>query len=451
MKILICRFGSGLLRILMRVLVVAFVLIHQTDAEAMEIQQVKSPGGIIAWLVEEHSLPLVAIRFAFEGGASQDPSGKAGVSNFLTIMLDEGAGDLKAQAFQERIEDLAVKLSFSTTRDVFAGGFQSLSKNLDAGIELLTLALTKPRFDQASLERMRQQIAASIVRNSNDPEKVAAREWFSLAFNGHPYGRTVNGTLESVKLISSDDLRNYHKSVFARDKLKISVVGDIDAKRLGVLLDKVFGDLPEKSDLQKVAFATPPLGPKRKIIEMKVPQAVAHFGHRAFQRNDKDFVASYVLNYIIGGGGFNSRLMEEVREKRGLAYSVYSYISPYQHASIFIGGVATKNDSIAKSLSVITDVFKRIAAEGPSVEELKNAKRYLTGSYPLRFDTNSKIASQLLWIQIEKLGLGYIEERNQMIEAVSMENIKAVAKRLLRADGLIVTIVGQPKNIDEKG
>ena len=431
--------------------VFAVVLLLPNSAEAMKIQTVKSPGGIKAWLVEEHSLPLIAIRFGFEGGASQDPDDKSGLANFLTTMLDEGAGELNSQQFQEKVEDLAVKLSFSASRDAFSGGFQTLSEHLEKGSELLRLALTKPRFDKASIERMREHIAAGIVMDANDPDKVASRAWFSLAFEGHPYGKSVDGTSKSVKSITANDLRAYHSAVFARDNLKISVVGDITPEALGVLLDNVFGGLPAKASLRDVAAAKPPIGPIRKVIEMKVPQAVAQFGHRAFQRNDKDFIASYVLNYIIGGGGFNSRLMEEVREKRGLAYSVYSYISPLRHASIFLGGVATKNDGIGKSLEVITNVFKNIAEKGPSEEELKNAKRYLTGSYPLGFDTNSKIANQLLWIQIEKLGLGYIDKRNQMIEDVTMENIRAVAKRLLKADGLIVTIVGQSSKMAEKG
>jgi len=433
------------------VALVAAVLFLPNNAEAMKIQKVKSPGGIVAWLVEEHSLPLVAMRFAFDGGAVQDPKGKAGVSNFLTTMLDEGAGELKSQAFQEKMEDLSVKIGFSSSRDVFSGSFQSLSKNLDAGSELLRLAVTKPRFDAEPLERMRERLAADIVMADNDPNKVASRAWFHLAFGDHPYARSVDGDAASIKAIGADDLKTYHKNVFARDTLNVSVVGDITPEALAQLLDKVFGGLPEKSSLAPVEMASLTAGPKQKIIEMKVPQSVAQFGHRAFLRKDKDFVPSYVLNYIIGGGGFNSRLMEEVREKRGLAYSVYSYISPYAHASVFLGGVATKNEAMGTSLDVIKGVFKRIAEEGPTAEELKNAKRYLTGSYPLRFDTNSKIANQLLWIQIENLGLGYIDERNQMIEDVSIENIKAVAKRLLQSDGLIVTIVGQPTKLGKKG
>ena len=435
----------------MWIALIAGILLFPNSAEAMKIQKVKSPGGIVAWLVEEHSLPLVAMRFAFDGGAAQDPAGKTGVSHFLTTMLDEGAGDLTSQAFQEQMEDLSVKIGFSSSRDVFSGSFQSLSKNLDAGSELLRLALTKPRFDKEPLERMRERLAADIVMASNDPNKVASKAWFNLAFGDHPYGRSVNGDAAGIKSISADDLRKYHGAVFARDTLNVSVVGDITPEALAVLLDKVFGGLAEKSSLVEVEMASLAVGPKQKIIEMKVPQSVAQFGHRAFLRKDKDFVASYVLNYIIGGGGFNSRLMEEVREKRGLAYSVYSYISPYSHASVFMGGVATKNEGMGESLDVIKGVFKRIAEEGPTEEELKNAKRYLTGSYPLRFDTNSKIANQLLWIQIENLGLEYIDTRNQMIEDITIENIRAVAKRLLKSDGLIVTIVGQPKVSDKKG
>ena len=450
MKFFENKLGSTYLSALW-VALIAGVFFLPTNAEAMKIQKVESPGGIVAWLVEEHSLPLVAMRFAFDGGAAQDPVGKEGVSNFLTTMLDEGAGDLKSQAFQEQMEDLSVKIGFSSSRDVFSGSFQSLSKNLDAGSELLRLALTKPRFDKEPLERMRARLAAGIVMDATDPSKVASKEWFRLAFGDHAYGRSVEGTQASIKLISADDLKKYHESVFARDTLNVSVVGDITPEALAKLLDKVFGGLPEKADLVAVDAAVPPIGPKKKVIEMKVPQAVAQFGHRAFMRKDKDFVASHVLNYIIGGGGFNSRLMEEVREKRGLAYSVYSYISPYSHGSVFLGGVATKNASIGESIDVITEVFKGISEKGPTEEELKNAKRYLTGSYPLRFDTNSKIANQLLWIQIEKLGLDYIDQRNQKIEDVSIEDIRAVAKRLLKSDGLIVTIVGQPKKTDNKG
>ena len=434
-------------------LLIAFILTAglATTAEAkMNIQEVTSPGGIKAWLVESRQVPLIAMRFAFSGGAVHDADGKEGIANFVSGMLDEGAGDLKSVDFQERQEELAVRMSFEAGRDMFTGNFQTLTRNSNEASELLRLALTKPRFDPDAVDRIQKQILTGLKFDQNDPRRVASKEWFKLAFKGHPYARPVKGSMASVANIGRDDLSDFVRKVFTRDTLKVAVVGDIDAKTLGPMLDKVFGDLPASSDLKPIAEAKPPAGPQRKVIEMNVPQSVAVFGHGGFKRKDKDFVSSYVLNYILGGGGFNSRLTEEVREKRGLAYSVYSYLSPYRHAAIYAGNVATENKSMTRSLEVIEDELKRMAEKGPTAEELKNAKQFLTGSYPLRFDTSSKIASQLMWIQIEDLGIDYINTRNSKIEAVTLQDIRRVAKRLLKADGLIVTIVGKPEGATRK-
>jgi zinc protease len=431
--------------------IAAMLLVANAPADAkVQIQEVTSPGGIKAWLVESRQVPLIAIKFGFAGGAAHDPQDKGGLANFVSGMLDEGAGDLDAIAFQEREEELAMKMEFEAGRDMFIGSFQTLTKNKDAAADLLHLALTKPRFDADAVQRIKGQILTTLKFDGNDPRKVAAKEWFRLAFKKHPYARPVDGTPESVERIGPDDLRTFTDKVLARDTLKIGVVGDIDAESLGLMLDRIFGGLPETSGVKPIAEAAAPAGPQRKIIEMNVPQSVAVFGHGGFKRKDKDFIASYVLNYILGGGGFNSRLTEEVREKRGLAYSVYSYLSPYRRAAVYVGNVATENKSMVRSLKVIEQELQRMAEKGPTAEELKNAKQYLTGSYPLRFDTSSKIANQLMWIQIEDLGLDYIETRNDKIEAVTLEDIRRVAKRLLKADGLIVTIVGKPKGAKEK-
>lgn len=420
-------------------------------AEArMQIQQVTSPGGIKAWLVESRQVPLVAMRFSFLGGATQDPDRMEGLANFVSGMLDEGAGDLKSIDFQERQEELAVRLSFEAGRDMFTGSFQTLTRNLSEATELLRLAVTEPRFDAGAVDRIKKQILTGLKFDQNNPRSVASREWFKLAFKGHPYARPIKGNMESVRRIGRKDLREFVQNVFTRGTLKVAVVGDIDAETLGPMLDKVFGGLPAASDLRVIAEAKPPAGPQRKIIEMNVPQSVAVFGHAGFKRNDEDFIASYVLNYILGGGGFNSRLTEEVREKRGLAYSIYSYLSPYRRAAIYVGNVATETKSMALSLKVIQNELKRMADKGPTAQEFKYAKQYLTGSYALRFDTSSKIANQLLWIQIEDLGLDYIDTRNAKIEAVTLQDVRRVAKRLLKSDGLIVTIVGKPVGAGKK-
>ncbi len=420
-------------------------------AEAkVDVQEVTSPGGIKAWLVESRQVPLIAMRFSFVGGAVYDPDGKEGLSNFAAGMLDEGAGDMTSVAFQERAEELAVRMSFNAGRDMFIGSFQTLTENKEEAAKLLKLALTKPRFDADAVDRIKKQIITGLKFDQNDPRQVASKEWFRIAFDGHPYARPVKGTINSVGTIDAKDLRDFADKVMVRDTLTVAVVGDIDAKTLGPMLDEIFGDLPKSSDLKAIAEAKPPAGPQRKVIEMNVPQSVAVFGHSGLKRNDDDFIASFVLNYILGGGGFNSRLTEEVREKRGLAYSVYSFLSPYQRAGIYMGNVATENKSMVRSLEVIEAELRRMAEDGPTAEELKNAKQYLTGSYPLRFDTSSKIASQLLWIQIEDLGRDYIETRNSKIDAITLDDVRRVAKRLLNADGLIVTIVGKPEGVDSR-
>ncbi len=413
-------------------------------AAAMNIQQIQSPGGIKAWLVEEHSVPLISLKYAFDGGNSQDPEGKAGVANFITAMMDEGAGDLKSEQYQERMEDLAMRMSYDDTKDSLYGSFETLSANRDKAAELLKLSVQQPRFDQDAVERIRQQLIANLIYADKDPGKVAMREWYAQAFAGHPYARPSSGTVDTVSKITRDDLLAYHKRIFARDNLKVVAVGDITPAELGKLIDDVFGGLPAKADLFPVAKTEPIPGGSQRVIDMGVPQSVAVFGLGAMPRMDPDFMTAFVVNHILGGGGFSAKLMEEVREKRGLAYSVYTYIQPDRYTSILVGSVATKNASMAESLDIIRKEMKKMAENGPTQADLDAAKSYLTGSYALRFDTNSKIASQLLGLMQEGFGPDYVETRNKKIEAITLADAKRVAARLLKPENLIVTVVGKP-------
>lgn len=432
----------------------AFVLLwfSAITAEAdMDIQRVTSPGGIEAWLVENHNVPQIAMRFGFVGGSAQDPEGKEGLAYFVSGMLDEGAGELDSVAFQKRMQETAIRMDFDASRDSFVGEFQTLTRNREEGFELLRLALGEPRFDSDAVERIRGQILTSLKFDLNEPRKVASREWFRLAFGDHPYASPLKGTQASVETITREDLQDYVRRVFARDTLKVAVVGDIDAETLAPLLDEVFGGLSEKSDLRPVPETAPPGEGARKVVEMNIPQSVAVFGSEGVKRKDEDFVPAYVMNYILGGGGFGSRLMEEVREKRGLAYGVYTHLSPMRKAAVLIGSVATENEAVNRSLDVIRAELARMAEEGPSAEELENAKKHLTGSYPLRFDASSKIANQLLGIQMEELGIDYVDKRNDLIEAVTLEDVKRVADRLLKPGSLLVTIVGKPSQPEPSG
>ncbi len=417
----------------------------------MQIQKVVSKKGIEAWLVEDHSRPILSLQFAFKGGAVQDPEGKPGVATFVAGMLDEGAGNLDSEAFQNRLEDLAAKMNITASYDNIAGSFQLLTQNRAESLKLLRLALTAPRFEPQDVERIREQLIASLRVEEKDPDKVASLEWHKLAFGSHPYARPANGTLESVPAIMPEDLRNYVKRIFARDNLKVAAVGDIDAQALSAALDDVFGELPAKSDQKPLEDFTWQNKLKQRIVSMPNPQSVVQFGFQGLKRKDPDFIPGYILNYVVGGGGFSSKLMQEVREKRGLAYSVYTYLYPLDHVGIFAGGVATENKSVGQSLELIKAELERASKDGLTEAELRTAKDYLIGSFALRFDTSSKIAAQLLAIQLDDLGMDYIDRRNGEIEAVTADDIKRVAKRLMEPKNLIVTVVGEPEGVTETG
>jgi len=414
-------------------------------AGASRIESVVTPAGIEVWLVREKNLPMLSFDFAFLGGAAQDPAGKPGVANLVAGLLDEGAGDLDAASFHERLEERAIALSFSANRDTLRGSVRTLSEHRDQAFELLRLALTAPRFDGQEIERVRAAVLAQLKRRSTNPSDIAADHWFALAFPGHPYGRPTQGTLESVPRIGADDLRTYVHRMLARSNLRIAAVGDIDAAELAALVDRTFGSLPPKSEPVPVADVKPEGLGTSETIQLAVPQTVITFGGVGLKRDDPDFIPAFILNHILGGGGFESRLFREVREKRGLAYSVYSYLAPFQHAGLFLGGVSTRNDRAAESLQIIVGEIKRIAEEGPTAEELDKAKRFLIGSYPLRFDTSGKITANLLDIQIENLGIDYIDKRNALIEAVTPEDARRAARRFLAEVKLLVMLVGQPE------
>ncbi|HEX5780191.1 MAG TPA: pitrilysin family protein [Xanthobacteraceae bacterium] len=423
---------------------VALTVASAVASMAAKIERVTTPGGIEFWHVRDDTLPMISMEFAFRGGSTQDPADKAGTASMMAALLDEGAGDLDARGFQQRLEERAIVMSFSAHRDTTRGSLKTLVENSDEAFGLLNLALTKPRFDADAVERIRGGTLAHIRRRMTDPGDVAHDRWFARAFPNHPYGTPQRGSLESAAKVGMDDLRAMHRDTFARDNLKIATIGAMDSASAARLVDLAFARLPAKAKLAPVKDAAPQNVGERDVIEMDVPQTVVMFGGRGLKRADPDFVPAYVLNHILGGGSFSSRLYREVREKRGLAYSVYSYLAPMDHSGLFMGGVSTRNDRAAESLSIILGEIREIAEKGPTAEELAKAKSYLIGSFPLRFDSSSKIAGQLLEIQLENLGIDYIDRRNGLIEAVTAEDVKRAANRFLTDAKMLVTLVGRP-------
>jgi zinc protease len=410
---------------------------------AVEIQRVVSPGGIEAWLVQEDTLPMIAVSFAFRGGSAQDPADKPGVANMLSGLLDEGAGDLDSQAFQSRLDDLSISLGFDAGADSFSGRLRTLTENRDEAFRLLGLALTSPRFDAEPVERIRAQIVSGIRSRERDPDSIAGKAWMEAAFPNHPYSRPTDGTLETVAAITVADLQAYRADKLARGNLKIGVVGNIDAATLGRLLDETFGKLPAEPKLAPVSDAVVAAAP-RIDIDMSIPQTVIRFGGNGLKRSDPDFLAAYVANHIFGGGSFSSRLYDEVREKRGLAYSVGTYLAPFDHGALFAGATATRADRAEETIAIIESEMKRFATEGPTEAEVAKAKSYLIGNYPLRFDSSVEIAGQLLAIQLDDLGIDYVNKRNDLIRAITVEDVRRAAARLFDDGKLIVARVGQP-------
>lgn len=420
----------------------AFSIFAVAPAHATKIERVKSPGGIEAWLVRDSSVPLVSIDFAFRGGANQDPASKPGVANFASDMLDEGAGDLDSRTFQQRLEQSAVELRYRAQHDFLYGSVRTLRDRKDEAFELLRLSLTSPRFDAEPMERVRAQTLTSLGRETTNPNDIASKLWWNTAFPDHPYGRPVNGTLESYPLISADDLRAYTKRVMTRDNLVVGVVGDIDAATLGKDLDRIFGGLPAKGELRPTASAKIEGLGRTVLVNLDVPQTVLSFGGTGIARKDPDFMAAFIINHILGGGSFSSRLYREVREKRGLAYSVYSYLLPLDYTALTIGNTATRADRAQETLTLIQAEIARMSKDGPDADELAKAKSYLKGSYALNFDTSSKIANQLVQLQLSDLGIDYIDRRDGLIDAVTIDDVKRVAKRLFDG-GVLVTMVGR--------
>lgn len=418
------------------------------EAAGERIKRVVSPGGIEAWLVEEHAIPMITVEIGFAGGALLEPENKEGVASFVASTMDEGAGPYDSRAYATKLDELSSRISFDSSRDSFYVGARMLTENADETFDLLRTVLTEPRFDSEPVERVRNQIIVGLKRAAKDPDSLASRNWYARMMPGSPYARRASE--ETVSAITTADLRDQFDRMIVKSRMKIGVVGDITEQELGEMLDRVFNALPEGTPLELPEIEVRQAG-GMLIVEEDIPQSVAIFGHEGLLRDDPDFIPAYVMNYVLGGGGLTSRLTDEVREKNGLAYSVYSYLNPLKGAGLYMGGVATSNDRVKRSLDLIRQEWTRMAEGGLNAEELDAAKRYLTGAYALRFDSNAKIARYLVAAQEAELGIDYIDRRNGLIEAVTLEDISRVATRLLHEDRLFTVVVGKPDGLENDG
>ena len=430
-----------------RLIVAAFAALFALPATAtIEIDEVTSPGGISAWLVEDSSIPFVALEFWFVGGATLDAPAARGATYMMMGLLEEGAGDLNAQDYAAAVEGLAASFSFDSYRDAVVVSARMLTHNRDAAADLLRAAITTPRFDQDAIERVRGQVLAIIQSDARDPEEIAAATFNALAYGDHPYAFAQEGTADTVTGLTRDDIVAAHGAALTRDRVVVGAAGDISAAELGQLIDHILGDLPQTAPPRPdpADFA---LSGGITVVDFPSPQSVAYFGHAGIDRDDPDFFAAFVLNQILGGGGFRSRLMGEVREKRGLTYGIGSFLSLADLSPGLLGQFSSSNELVGQAIDVVKEQWADLATNGVTQEERDAAIRYMTGEYPLRFDGNATIAGILAAMQSDDIPVDYVTNRNAYVEAVTLEDLRRVAARLLRPDDLHFVVVGQPQGL----
>ena len=417
------------------------------DRAEMTIQEVTSPGGITAWLVEEHSIPFIALEIGFQGGTVLDPTDKRGVGNLMMATIEEGAGDMDAQGFAAAQEALAATFTFDIYGDSAHVSGQFLTETKDQAVQLLRTALIDTRFDQDAIDRVKGQILSIIASDATDPGTIANTAFNRAAWGpDHPYGTDSNGTPETIAAITREDVLASWQATLVKDRMFVGVVGDITADELGPMLDRLLGDLPDAT-LPLPAAASYKMTGGVEVIDYATPQSIALFGHQGITQDDPDYFAAFILNEAVGGGNFASRLMEEVREKRGLTYGIGTSLLPLDYGQLIVGQVASANDKMSETVKVVQDVWADIATNGLTDTELADTKTYLTGAYPLRFDGNARIAGQLMGMQMNGFPIDYVKTRNAKIEAVTTEDIRRVAKRLFRPEDLHFTIVGSPAGL----
>ena len=428
----------------LKALMISLILLtFCSKLSATVITEVKVLDGNKAWLVEEHSIPFVTLEIRFKGGATLDRVGKRGSVYFMSALLNEGADDLDASAFANEMERLAVKLDFNVYQDSLSISFKFLTENKSASINLLKKALTKPRFEEEPFKRVRDQILSILKSNAKDPRKIASKVFFENVFGSHPYGSMKDGNLESILSLSREDILNAYEDTFNRNQIFISAVGDIKPNELRDLVNEVIEKIPAHSN-KVIDQATYKFPEGNTVIDFDTPQSVTIFGHDGIKRTDKDFFSAYVLTHILGGSGFGSRLMTELREKNGLTYGVSAYLASWEKADLILGQFASSNNTVMEAIGIVRKEWAALADRGVTADELQDAKTFLTGAYPLRFDGNSRIARILVGMQTQGLPMDYIHTRNAKVNAVTMEDIRRVSARILKEENLYFVIVGRP-------
>jgi len=426
---------------MMKKLFFTLLILAFSHTAAASITEVTADNGVKGWLAEDHSLPIIVFSVTFKSaGAAYDPEKKQGLSAMAASMLDEGAGDLDSLAFHKELENNAIRFGAESGYDNFHITVKTLAKNRDKALSLLSLALDKPRYDEDAILRMKNAITAIIKKRGGEPAYLAEEKFHEIFFGNHPYSHKIYGDEKSIAGIDKADLSGFSARNFTQNRLIINASGDLSAAEFKEILQKYFSLKPGEAIAEIPEFERYPAKPTPEKIKMALPQSHAAFGMKGIKRDDADYYKAYILNYIVGGGEFESRLMKEVREKRGLAYSVSTYLEPYAHAGIFAGSISTRKEKIGESLNIVRDELKRIAKDGVTAAEVDAAKKHLLMSLVLSLDSNQSMAGFMDIMQVYNLGIDYLNKRNQYLGAVTVKDVNLVARRILSGAATTVTV-----------
>ncbi len=411
---------------------------------ALEFDQLKTKSGISFWFVKDSSIPIVSVSFSFRGGSYLENEKKQGLSNLMTSLLDEGTRNLSASEFKEVMKLNGMKLNISSQKDKIEGSFQVITSQVSEGFKLFYEALNHPRFDDSEIEKVRKQIISSIKIDQSNIPTIASNLFNKNFFGDHSFSRNIKGTIESIKKINRNDLIDFRKKAFQKSNLVIGVSGNIDKNEIKKLIDLVFSEMNDSFKISKLEkFLS--LSQGDKIFKITTPQTSVLFGHPGFERNNDNFFALRVANYILGGGGFQSRLYNNIREKKGLVYSIYSYLLPYESDGVLIGGFQTRNESVYKTVNTVKNEWDRMRKIGISKEEFQNAKDYFNGSFTRNFTSTLSIARLLQVVQYYKLGEDYFNRREEIINNLELDKVNKVIFETFDSSKLFFMIVGEPE------
>ena len=417
------------------------------DGDFAEIQQFITPGGLSVWLVTEPSIPILAVQMRWDAGAKADPEGLEGLADAVAYQMNEGAGDLEALAFQRRMEELNMSFGCSAAADTLSCSTAMLTDNADAAMDLVALAFAAPRFDDGPFERHRREDLISIKQRETRASHLASTALEAALYPDHVYARQI--TEESVNARTPETAKAHKTRLMTKDRLLITAVGAVTPQQLAPLLDAALAGLPETSDLpsfEEITLPDPPADPL--LVDLPQPQSLIRFVGPGPARAHPDFFPAVVLNYTLGGGGFESRLMRTLRVEQGLTYGVSTGLSwTLDYLKTWGGGGQTKNESAGDFVEGIKTELRKIVDEGVTEQELADAKAYIIGSYPLGFDSNAKIAGNMMSVRQQGLGVDYFDRRNAAIAAVTLDDVNRVARDWLAPENFTFVVVGQPEGL----